>query len=106
MYNMRFTDFSCIGIGTDIEEIKRFENYEDSSLRTLLIKNFTQKELDYCLSREYPAQHLAARFAGKESVIKALNSLNIKNVFFRSIEIVNNKWGVPSVRINKRDGKK
>jgi len=33
---------------------------------------FTPTELAYCMSRPNPPQHLAARFAGKEAVGKAL----------------------------------
>ncbi|HUZ83545.1 MAG TPA: holo-ACP synthase [Gaiellales bacterium] len=33
---------------------------------------FTPAELSYCMSRPNPPQHLAARFAGKEAVGKAL----------------------------------
>ena len=33
---------------------------------------FTPAEADYCLSRRFPAQHFAARFAAKEAVGQAL----------------------------------
>ncbi len=46
---------------------------------------FTDAEREYCDSRPNPAQHYAARFAGKEAVGKALGS----GVYFtwREIEI-------------------
>jgi len=88
-----------IGIGTDIEEVKRFENFFDKSFKAFMEKNFTQNEIDYCLSKGAPAQHLAARFAGKEAVLKALFSLNITDIFYPAIEILNNELGVPYVRI-------
>ncbi|MEI7856143.1 MAG: holo-ACP synthase [Methanomicrobiales archaeon] len=89
-----------IGIGTDIVEIQRFENLTDTVFSAFLAKNFTRNELDYCLSKKDPAPHLAARFAGKEAVIKALYSLNITHLFYPSIEILNDDLGVPYVRIN------
>lgn len=89
-----------IGIGTDIEEVQRFENLRDRSFAAFLKKNFTRTELEYCLSKDAPAPHLAVRYAGKESVIKALSSLNITHIFYPAIEIVNNERGVPCVRIN------
>jgi holo-[acyl-carrier protein] synthase len=89
-----------IGIGTDIIEIQRFENFKDWTFSAFLTKNFTRNELDYCLSKENPATHLAARFACKEAVMKALNSLNITHIFYPAIEILNNDLGVPYVRIN------
>jgi holo-[acyl-carrier protein] synthase len=89
-----------IGIGTDIVEIRRFENVTDKVFSAFLTKNFTRNELDYCLSKEAPSPHLAARFAGKEAVIKALHCLNITHIFYPSIEILNDERGVPYVRIN------
>jgi holo-[acyl-carrier protein] synthase len=95
-----------IGIGTDLEEVRRFENLRDPALAAFLKKNFTRTELDYCLSKDAPAPHLAARYAGKESVIKALSSLNITHVFYPGVEIVNNERGVPCVRINTEHNEK
>jgi len=89
-----------IGIGTDLVEVLRFENFKDRAFAAFLEKNFTHKELDYCLSKEAPAPHLAARFAGKEAVIKALYCLNITHIFYPSVEILNDDHGVPYVRIN------
>lgn len=89
-----------IGIGTDLEEVRRFEDLSDCAFRAFLKKNFTQNELDYCLSKDAPAPHLAARFSGKEAVIKALFCLNITHIFYPAIEIINNEHGVPCVRIN------
>ena len=88
-----------IGIGTDLEDVERFENLRDPAFAAFLKKNFTPDELEYCLSKEAPAPHLAARYAGKEAVMKALSSLNIPRIFYPSIEIINNERGVPCVRI-------
>ena len=89
-----------IGIGTDIVEIRMFKNINDLAFSAFLTRNFTRNELDYCMSKEAPAPHLAARFAGKEAVIKALYSLNITHIFYPAIEILNDNHGVPYVRIN------
>lgn len=89
-----------IGIGTDIVDISRFEKSGDAAFSAFLHKNFTEKELEYCRSKDNPAPHLAARFAGKEAVMKALYSLGIVNIFYPSIEILNDNRGVPYVRIN------
>jgi holo-[acyl-carrier protein] synthase len=97
---IRGVSMQDIGIGTDLEEIRRFQNLRDPVFAAFLKKNFTRVEMDYCLSKENPATHLAARYAGKESVIKALYSLNITHIFYPAIEIVNNEQGVPYVRVN------
>ena len=58
-------------IGVDLIEITRIEQafarYPGFAARV-----FTDSERAYCNSRPNPAQHYAARFAGKEAVGKAL----------------------------------
>ena len=58
-------------VGVDLIEIERvrrtLERYPGFRERC-----FTETERDYCDSRPNPAQHYAARFAGKEAVGKAL----------------------------------
>jgi holo-[acyl-carrier protein] synthase len=58
-------------VGVDLIEIARVEaalaRYAGFRQRV-----FTQAEIAYCDSRAHPAQHYAARFAGKEAVGKAL----------------------------------
>lgn len=87
-----------LGIGVDCEEISRFRKIEPEN--TFWGKVFTKKELSYCKSKPNPFQHLAARFAGKEAVIKAFSSLE-KRLFFKDIEILNDKNGVPYAKVLK-----
>ena len=58
-------------VGVDLIEIARveaaLERYAGFRKRV-----FTEAEIAYCDSRAHPAQHYAARFAGKEAVGKAL----------------------------------
>lgn len=89
-------------VGTDIVSIFRFDEFGDNINHPTLRKIFTQQELDYCFSKEAPEPHLAARFAGKEAVIKALYSRNIIGVWYTEIEIVNNLVGVPIVTLTKK----
>ena len=60
-----------MSVGVDLIEIERIrralERYPDFRERC-----FTEAERAYCDSRPNPAQHYAARFAGKEAVGKAL----------------------------------
>jgi holo-[acyl-carrier protein] synthase len=73
-----------VKIGVDLIEIERvahaLERYPGFKERC-----FTEAERAYCDARPNPAQHYAARFAGKEAVGKALGS----GVYFtwREIEI-------------------
>ena len=91
------------GIGTDIENIDRFRKLDYNESRAFLNKIFTENELDYCFSKETPAQHLAARFAGKEAVVKALSDVGKFNINYKEIEIINNEKGVPRVIFNNKN---
>ena len=66
-----------LGIGIDIVEIKRFEDKPYKNNISFYEKNFHESEIKYCLNHKNSAQHFAAKFAIKESVIKSLNQ-NIK----------------------------
>jgi holo-[acyl-carrier protein] synthase len=90
---------SDFGIGVDIESISRFKKADAAS--SFLNRIFTKAELDYCFSCAAPAQHLAARFAGKEAVVKALSGLNRSGAGYKDIEITNEDNGMPSARILK-----
>jgi holo-[acyl-carrier protein] synthase len=90
-----------IGIGVDIETIDRFQGLTAEKDAAFLNKIFTKKELDYCFSSGNPAEHLAARFAGKEAIIKALSHLDRFKADYRDIEIINDRRGVPGARILK-----
>lgn len=89
-----------VGIGTDIESIERFEKLDYVHNSSFLNRIFTKNELEYCFSKGRAAPHLAARYAGKESIAKALTSMGKTHVSYKAIEILNNENGVPTVRIN------
>jgi len=91
----------AIGIGVDIENISRFQEFDVEKDSSFFKKTFTRKELDYCFSSRIPAQHLAARFAGKEAILKALSSLGRASLGYHDIEIENDNEGVPCVAVKK-----
>jgi holo-[acyl-carrier protein] synthase len=59
------------GVGIDLLEIDRLERALGRHPR-LAERVFTRAERDYAGARARPARHLAARFAAKEAVVKAL----------------------------------
>ena len=67
-----------IGLGTDIVEVKRIEVLAQKP--GALSRLFTQHELDYSLARKNKYEHLAARFAAKEAVLRRsrLRKLRLK----------------------------
>ncbi|MCK4589130.1 MAG: holo-ACP synthase [Nanoarchaeota archaeon] len=84
----------------DLEVISRFENKINNKHFLDLV--FTKKELDYCLKKKVPNQHLAVRFAGKEAVIKACSHTKNK-LPLNSIEILTGPNGAPFVTIHKEN---
>ena len=62
---------------------------------------FSEKERAYCYSKEKPIQHFAAKFAGKEAVVKAFYSFGIK-IGIINVEILNKESGIPYVIIKKK----
>jgi holo-[acyl-carrier protein] synthase len=59
------------GVGIDLLEIDRLERALERHPR-LAARVFTAAEREYAAARARPARHLAARFAAKEAVVKAL----------------------------------
>jgi holo-[acyl-carrier protein] synthase len=59
------------GIGIDLLEIERLERALERRPR-LASRLFSEEELAYAAARARPGRHLAARFAAKEAVVKAL----------------------------------
>ena len=84
-------------VGVDLIEIERVR-------RTLAryagfrARCFTEAEQGYCDSRPNPAQHYAARFAGKEAVGKALGFGVAVHFAWREIEIAGRPK--PGVRLS------
>jgi holo-[acyl-carrier protein] synthase len=85
-------------IGIDIVEIKRLEKVSRRWGRAFLHKVYTPAELQYAKSKRFPYQHLAARFAAKEAIFKALGEVHRDFVGWKNIEILNDSFGKPYVR--------
>jgi holo-[acyl-carrier protein] synthase len=88
-----------IGVGTDIESISRFNDLRPARNIELLDRIYTREEQNYCFSRHNPPQHLAARFVGKEAVLKALSNIGVCETDYTRICITNDKNGTPRVAI-------
>lgn len=85
------------GVGIDLLEIDRLERALERHPR-LAERVFTDAERDYAAARARPARHLAARFAAKEAVVKALG---LSGGFgLREIEILAGE--PPAVRLSGR----
>jgi holo-[acyl-carrier protein] synthase len=85
------------GVGIDLLEIDRLERALERHPR-LAERIFTAAEREYAASRARPGRHLAARFAAKEAVVKALGMSG--GFGLREIEVVAGE--PPTVRLSGR----
>lgn len=83
-------------VGVDIIETQRIQRSIDRFGARFLWRVYTTQELDYCQGR---IPSLAARWAAKEAVAKALGT-GIGDVGWREIEVVNNHRQRPSVKLH------
>ena len=88
------------GTGIDIVEISRFRNAKKKWGNNFLGKIFTKNEIDYSRKRRFQEQHLAARFAAKEAVLKAFGDKLTSINNWQDIEILNDKSGRPYIRFH------
>lgn len=88
------------GVGIDLIEIDRIRQTIEKHGTHFYKKVFVEREIAYCLSHKDPAPPLAARFAAKEAIAKALGTGFGKTVSFLDIEITNDELGRPSVELS------
>ncbi len=85
-------------VGVDAVEISRvaalLERYGERFLRRV----YTEPEVAYCRGR---VPELAARFAGKEAISKALGT-GIRGIVWREMEILPDRRGKPLVFLHGR----
>lgn len=89
-------------IGVDIVEVERIEKSVARFGEHFLRRIYTDQELAYCQGR---ANSLAARWAAKEAVAKALGT-GIGNVTWLDIEVVCDVSGRPSLQLHRTAAQK
>ena len=88
-----------LGSGVDIIEVDRVKQAIKKWGDSFLKKVFTDKEVAYSKKRRFAYQHLAARFATKEAVLKAFGGGWLRNLPWKDVEIVNDKNGKPGINL-------
>lgn len=85
-----------VRVGVDLIGVERLEHVvrEDESRERAL---FTERELTYCRGRRRPYEHLAARFAAKEAVLKAFGTGMSRRMRWTEVEVLNERSGRPRV---------
>jgi len=90
------------GLGIDMVEVDRIKKVLDRWGERFLHRVFTSEERDYCKRKAHPEQSLAARFAAKEAVLKAIGTGLSGGIRWTDVKIVNDKSGKPEVRLDKK----
>ena len=91
---------AVVGVGVDAIEIERVRTALTRT-PTLLDRLFTEREQASCVTRCGDLRYggLAARFAAKEAVAKALGT-GITGFNFRDIEVLSDETGRPTVALH------
>jgi holo-[acyl-carrier protein] synthase len=87
-------------VGVDAVAVERLKRQAED--QSFLERLFTAKELAYCQAKSRPAEHLAARFAAKEAVFKALGTGWSEGVSWKDVEVVNRPSGEPQLLLHGR----
>src|SRR6516165_4813808 len=86
-----------VGIGTEIVECLRVARMIEQHGELFLRRVYSDHEIRDCQSRKRTTEHFAARWAGKEAVLKALNRPWRRTLAWTDIEIhrdPNEIWSV------------
>lgn len=90
------------GIGSDIVAVSRIERAMARHPEQFLSTLFTPLEIEYCQRHQEAVRHFAGRFAAKEAVAKALGTGFRGGLGWLDIEIENDAFGKPHVRLSER----
>ncbi|MCX7817304.1 MAG: holo-ACP synthase [Syntrophales bacterium] len=84
-----------VGSGIDIVSVRKIDRIIAHWGEKFVERVFTENEIRYCRSRKRPAVHYAARFAAKESFMKALGKGFSSGISLREIEVMRDERGKP-----------
>lgn len=90
---------SVIGHGVDIVAVPRVRRLLDRHGDRFLCRCFTPGERAYAAGRRRQPEHLAARFAAKEAVLKALGTGMAAGIAWTDIEVATEASGRPAIAL-------
>lgn len=85
------------GLGVDSVEVDRIRKASKRWGKAFLRRLFTEREIAYCFTHANPYPSLAARFAAKEALIKALDAKALWK--WKDMEVKRAESGRPSVSL-------
>jgi holo-[acyl-carrier protein] synthase len=90
-----------LSVGVDIIEIERIKQVLQRHGERFLRRVYTEAEIAYCRGR---VPELAARFAAKEAMSKALGTgiVGREGIFWREVEVLPDARGKPLIHLHGR----
>ena len=88
------------GIGNDITSINRIK--KSIKNKNFIDRLFNNNEIKKCDKLHNKASCYAKRFAAKEAFSKALGTGIRKGISLKNIEVSNNIYGKPSIKLDKK----
>jgi len=88
-----------IGVGLDIQQIRRVEQALTRGKERFLNRTFTPAEIRYCRAQKRSAQHFSGRFCAKEAFFKALGTGWSKGIRWTEVEVVRKRSGQPELKL-------
>ena len=89
-----------ISNGIDIIDIRRIKKTIDKYNFKFKKKCFHSGEIIKCESRFKSVESYAKRYAAKEACAKALGTGLARGIFWKDIEVQNNKFGKPKIKLH------
>ena len=89
-----------VGVGIDLVETERIENAWKRFGERFVNRILSVGEKEYCLSHRNPAPFIAARFAAKEAVSKALGTGIGPLLGWQDIEVRRKESGAPYIELH------
>lgn len=85
--------------GIDIVDLAEFKKLLDEPTAEFARRCFTPQELAWAEGSQRRIERLAARFAAKEAVLKALGTGWVTGISWKDIEVSNAANGAPSIAV-------
>lgn len=92
------------GLGMDLVDLDRVRQALQKNGEAFALRICTPDEWAYCRRHADPVPRLAARFAAKEAVAKALGTGIGEKCSFTEVEVVRNDAGSPSILLHGTAG--
>ncbi len=89
-----------IGMGVDLAEVERVRKAIERHGEPFLRRVYTASEREYCEGFRNKYERYAGRFAAKEAAMKALGTGWRRGVRWVDFEVVREKGGRPTIRLD------